>query len=54
VVKPPELVEAELVYGLCSAYHQLPEPGGVLDQPVAILRMHQILEASGYFDRAES
>jgi hypothetical protein len=32
-----------MVNGLCQAYQSLPERGGVLDQPVSILRMHAIL-----------
>ncbi len=49
--KPSELVEAEMVYGLCQAYSSLPERGAVMDQPVWVLRMHGILNASGYFER---
>ena len=44
-------MEAKLVYRLCQAYQSLPEQGGVLDQPVSILRMHAILDAGGYFDQ---
>jgi hypothetical protein len=51
VRKPSELIEAEMVYGLCQAYSSLPESGAVMDQPVSVLRMHGILHASGYFER---
>lgn len=47
--KPYEVVEAEMIYGLAQAYHALPERGSVMDQPVWVLRMHAILDASGYF-----
>ena len=49
MTKPYELVEAEMIYGLTQAYHALPEAGAVMDQPVWVLRMHAILDASGYF-----
>lgn len=49
-MKPPELVEAETVYGLCQAYKSLPESGGIFDQPVSLLRMHSILQLGGYFE----
>lgn len=51
MVKPYELVEAELVYNLCKTYSSLPEVGGVLDQPVSIIRMHGILDAAGFFEQ---
>lgn len=43
-----------MVYGLCKAYSALPEPGAVMDQPVSVLRMHAILDSSGYFKTAEA
>jgi hypothetical protein len=54
VSKPHELVEAEMVYRLCQAYHALPDPGGVLDQSVGIIRTHAILAESGYFGDLEA
>ena len=39
-----------MVFRLCQAYQSLPESGGVLDQDVSILRMHQVLVAGGYFE----
>lgn len=42
-----------MVYRLCQAYHALPSAGGVLDQSVAIIRMHAILAEGGYFGDVE-
>lgn len=39
-----------MIYRICQAYHALPYPGGVLDQSVALLRMHAVLATGGYFD----
>ena len=39
-----------MIYRLCQDYHTLPAEGGVLDQPIAIVRMHAILQAAGFFD----
>lgn len=39
-----------MIYRLCQDYHTLPDAGGVLDQPIAIVRMHAILQAAGFFD----
>ena len=43
-----------MVYQLCQAYQSLPEPGGVLEQSVALLRMHVILNDGGYFDKTST
>ena len=51
MTEPAEFMEAKLVYRLCQAYQSLPEVGGVLDQSVAVLRMHAILDAGGYFEQ---
>lgn len=51
-MKPWELTEAEMVYGLCKAFQSLPQAGGVLEQPVSLLRTIGILEAGGYFEKA--
>ena len=40
------MIEAELVYGLCEAHGALPEAGGVLDQSVALIRMHTLLRVA--------
>ena len=49
-MKPPELVEAEIVFGMCRTYQALPDAGGVLDQSATMLRMHSVLQLGGYFD----
>lgn len=54
MTKPYELMEAELVYGMCQTYHCLPEKGALLDQPVWLLRMQTILKEGGYFKRGEA
>ena len=41
-----------MIYGLCQGYQALPESGGVMDQPVWVLRMHAILAEGGHFEHA--
>jgi hypothetical protein len=52
VTKPAELEDAEMLYLLCQAYGALPDAGGVLDQNVALLRAHSVLNAGGFFGSA--
>lgn len=47
MTKPAELVEAELINGMCRRYNALPAEGGVIDQPVWVLRMHRVLALAG-------
>lgn len=51
---PIELSQAKMIYGLTQAYHALPEAGGVMDQPVWVLAMHEILRAGGHFEAASN
>ena len=39
-----------MIYKLCQAYQALPDGGGVLAQGMGFLRMHAILNESGYFE----
>jgi hypothetical protein len=43
---PWELAEAELVMEMCRGFQALPEAGGVMDQPVWVLRMLAVLKAA--------
>lgn len=39
-----------MVFTLCQAHQSLPSSGGVLDQSVALLRMHAVLNLAGFFE----
>jgi hypothetical protein len=49
------LEDAQVVYSMTQAFSSTPAAGGVMDQPVWVLRMLAVLEAGGHFgDRAAS
>lgn len=46
--RPPEedVVEVLNLYHFCKTFHQLPRPGGVLDQPWKVMFLFEVVSAA--------